>query len=68
MAEMYMKWEARGTFRGMTIDISTVNIGYQAAQRLPAIHVFSECDTTLAIYSHGKLTCFRKFNAVLAAS
>jgi len=34
MAEPYMKREARGTFRSMTISIATVkqNIGHQAAQ------------------------------------
>ena len=66
MAEVYMKREARGNFKGTVISIAKVkeNVGGQVAKRLPAIHAFSGCDTTSAIYGHGKLTCFKKLSAI----
>jgi len=51
MAEVYMKCKAWGNFKGVVISIAKVkmNVGDQVANRLPAIHAFSGCDTTAAI-------------------
>src|SRR6218665_316434 len=64
MAEIYMKRVPRRPSACTTISIRLVqkSVGCSIVPCLLAIHALSGCDTTSAIYSHGKISAFKKFS------
>jgi len=64
MAEVFMKREPRRNYNGATISIPLVRklVGDAVVRRLLVIHALSGCDTTTAIFGHGKLSAFKKLS------
>ena len=67
MSEMYFYSESksttgRKTVPGKRVKVSAVQhkISSEACDRLPAVHAFGGCDSTSAIFGHGKGTLFKQ--------
>ena len=67
MAEVHMQKKARGKTKvaSTTISIPLVQqlMGCETARRLLVIHALSGCDTTSAVFGHGKVSAFKKLSA-----
>ena len=61
IVHVYMKREPRGTLKGatMSIPVTQKTIGDNTVKRLLVVHAICGCDTTSAVYSHGKATAFK---------
>ena len=64
MAPVFMKREPRCTFSGHMVSIPLVvnSLGEQSVSRLLTIHALSGCDTTSALYGHGKASTLKKLS------
>ena len=60
-ADIYLRDGRSETERGILISEAYAQLSINQVRYLPFIHAWSGCDTTSAIYGHGKLSFFKKF-------
>jgi len=64
-AEVHMQRKTRGKIAGTTISIRLVQqfVGCETVRRFLVIHAVSGCDTTSAVFGHGKMSAFKTLSA-----
>ena len=57
--------KARGEVAGATISIALVKqyVGSETVRHILVIHAMSGCDTTSAVFGHGKISAYKKLSA-----